>query len=95
MKMPSLRPCAAGHAVAAREVMARARALGDTSKDDAARAFIEAQTAAMHCFAGEWPLVLEQAPITRRACCCPFERLSQTWPAFCFLKRPRSSIWGG
>jgi hypothetical protein len=69
-----------------REIMAKARALGETGKDDAARAFIEAQAAAMHYFAGEWSLVLEQAPIAHAALAAArSERLSQTG-LLCFLE---------
>lgn len=70
----------------AREVMERARTLAQTGEDEAARAFIAAQTAAMHHFAGEWSEVLEQAPIAHAALAkARSERLSQTG-LLCFLE---------
>jgi len=70
----------------AQEQLAAARKLADEAGDRPAEAFIEAQVAAAHYFAGEWTKVLEQVPLAHAALAAArSERISQTG-LLCFLE---------
>jgi hypothetical protein len=66
--------------------MAEAKRLAQDAGDAWGQAFIEAQVAAMHYFAGNWALVLEQVPLAHAALSeARSERISQTG-LLCFLE---------